>query len=119
MTRVILQAYRSLEERSWQRRRRRSPSAYRLNSIAPSKKPGAPRDSAAAPLTTRVRKIPSEVPLSRDDGVPKTCVVSLDTITTIPRRALTVRLTALSPIKLAAVDRAVRFALGLGEPAAR
>ena len=72
-----------------------------------------------APLTTRVRKIPSEVPLSRDDGVPKTCVVSLDTITTIPRRALTVRLTALSPIKLAAVDRAVRFALGLGETAAR
>src|SRR5437773_284640 len=105
MTRVILQAYRSLEERPWQRRRRRSPTAYRLNSVAP--------------LTTRVRKIPSEVPLSRDDGVPKTCVVSLDTITTIPRRALTVRLTALSPIKLAAVDRAVRFALGLGEPAAR
>src|SRR2546427_331919 len=48
-----------------------------------------------APLTTRVRKIPSEVPLSRDDGVPKTCVVSLDTITTIPRRAVTVRLPAL------------------------
>src|SRR2546428_13841879 len=72
-----------------------------------------------APLTTRVRKIPSEVPLRRDDGVPKTCVVSLDTITTIPRRTLTERLTALAPIKLAAIDRAVRFALGLGEPAAR
>jgi len=46
-------------------------------------------------------------------------VVSLDTITTIPRRALTHRLTALSPIKLAAIDRAVRFSLGLGEPATR
>jgi mRNA interferase MazF len=72
-----------------------------------------------APLTTRARKIPSEVPLGRDDGVPKTCVVNLDTITTIPRRTLTGRLTVLSPIKLAAVDRAVRFSLGLGEPGAR
>jgi len=72
-----------------------------------------------APLTTRVRQIPSEVPLGPGDGVPKTCVVNLDTITTIPRRTLTERLTALSPIKLAAIDRAVRFSLGLGEPATR
>jgi len=70
-----------------------------------------------APLTTRVRQIPSEVPLGPGDGVPKTCVVNLDTITTIPRRTLTERLTPLSPIKLAAIDRAVRFSLGLGEPA--
>ena len=70
-----------------------------------------------APLTTRVRQIPSEVPLGPGDGVPKTCVVNLDTITTIPRRTLTERLTVLSAIKLAAIDRAVRFSLGLGEPA--
>ena len=72
-----------------------------------------------APLTTRVRTIPSEVSLGPDDGVPKACVVNLDTITTIPRRALTARLAILSPLQVAAVDRAVRFALGLGEPAAR
>src|SRR5438128_876447 len=41
-----------------------------------------------APLTTRVRQIPSEVPLGPGDGVPKTCVVNLDTVTTIPRRTL-------------------------------
>ena len=70
-----------------------------------------------APLTTRVRQIPSEVPLGPGDGVPKTCVVNLDTITTIPRRTLTERLTVLSAIKLAAIDRAVRFSLALGEPA--
>jgi mRNA interferase MazF len=70
-----------------------------------------------APLTTRARHIPSEVPLGPTEGVPKECVVNLDTITTIPRRALTDRLTVLAPEKLAAVDRAVRFSLGLGEPA--
>ena len=70
-----------------------------------------------ARLTTRVRQIPSEVPLGPGDGVPKTCVVNLDTITTIPRRTLTERLTVLSPIKLAAIDRAIRFSRALGEPA--
>jgi mRNA-degrading endonuclease toxin of MazEF toxin-antitoxin module len=37
----------------------------------------------------------------------------LDTITTIPERILSARITALRPAKLRAVDRAVRFALGL------
>jgi mRNA-degrading endonuclease toxin of MazEF toxin-antitoxin module len=40
-------------------------------------------------------------------------VVNLDTITTIPKRALTGKVTALAPTKLAAVERALRFALGL------
>jgi mRNA interferase MazF len=66
-----------------------------------------------APLTTRVRQIPSEVPLGRADGLPKACVVNLDTITTVPKRCLTARLTTLAPLKLAAIDRALRFALGL------
>src|SRR2546427_8054049 len=72
-----------------------------------------------APLTTRVRKIPSEVPLGPDDGVPKMCVVNLDTITTIPRRTLTERLTASPPTKPPATDGAVRFSPGLGGPPRR
>src|SRR5260370_35774390 len=56
------------------------------------------------PLTTRVRQIPSEVPLGPGDAVPRTCAVNLDTITNIPRRPLTERVTALSPITLAAND---------------
>jgi mRNA-degrading endonuclease toxin of MazEF toxin-antitoxin module len=39
--------------------------------------------------------------------------VNLDTITTIPKQTLTRRLTALAPEKLAAVERALRFAVGL------
>ncbi|MCD6567782.1 MAG: type II toxin-antitoxin system PemK/MazF family toxin [Dehalococcoidia bacterium] len=66
-----------------------------------------------APVTTRIRHIPSEVPLSSSDGLPRDCVANLDTITTIPRDCLRSRLVALSPQKLREVETAVRFALGL------
>ena len=66
-----------------------------------------------APVTSRIRGIPSEVPLDRADGLPRNCAVNLDTITTIPRRILTTRIAALVPGKVAAVERALRFALGL------
>jgi mRNA interferase MazF len=69
-----------------------------------------------APITTRIRRIPTEVALGLEDGLPKTCVVNLDTVTTIPRRALTRRIAALVPAKLTAVEDALRFALALDEP---
>ncbi|PWU17086.1 MAG: hypothetical protein C5B48_16405 [Candidatus Rokuibacteriota bacterium] len=65
-----------------------------------------------APITTRVRGIPTEVPLGPAEGLPKVCVVNLDTITTIPRRALSGPIKPLLPEKLAAVERALLFALG-------
>ena len=67
-----------------------------------------------APITTRVRRIPTEVPLGPAEGLPKACVVNLDTLTTIPRRTLTQAIGPLSVEKLAAVERALIFALGLG-----
>lgn len=66
-----------------------------------------------APVTTRVRRIPTEVPLGPSEGLPKPCVVNLDTITTIPRRALAESIGPLPPERLAAVERALMFALGL------
>lgn len=66
-----------------------------------------------SPVTTRVRSIPTEVALGPDDGLPKACVVNLDTITTIPKAALVQPVGALAADKLGAVDRALRFALGL------
>lgn len=69
-----------------------------------------------APVTTRVRRIPTEVSLGPAAGLPKACVVNLDTITTIPRRTLTRAIGPLSPEKLAAVERALMFALGLAHP---
>ena len=66
-----------------------------------------------APVTTRIRNIPAEVPLGTSDGVPQECVINLDTITTVPKDCLRSRLTTLSPKKLKEVEAAIRFALGL------
>lgn len=66
-----------------------------------------------APVTTRIRHIPSEVLLNLEDGLPKLCVINLDTITTIAKASLRDRLTALSEEKLKAVEVALSFALGM------
>jgi len=66
-----------------------------------------------ARVTTRIRRIATEVELGRGDGLPKRCVANLDTITTIPKRTLSMQITTLTPGKVAAVDGALKFALGL------
>jgi len=66
-----------------------------------------------APVTTRIRHIPSEVPLGIDDGMPQDCVANLDTITTIPKDCFQSRLTILSTKKLKEVEAAIRFAIGM------
>lgn len=66
-----------------------------------------------APLTTRIRSIPSEVALGPEDNLPRACVANLDTITTIAKASLNERLTSLSTEKLKAVEGAIHFALGL------
>ena len=66
-----------------------------------------------APVTTRIRRIASEVPLGPEDGLPRPCVANLDSITTIPKRSLRDRLTLLSPEKRREVEAALHFALGL------
>ncbi len=66
-----------------------------------------------APITTRIRQIPSEVPLGIEDGMPKRCVANLDTITAIPKRTLTEQIATLTREKLSAVEAALTFALGL------
>jgi mRNA interferase MazF len=65
-----------------------------------------------APITSRIRNIATEVALGREDGLPRACVANLDTLTTVPKTVLTRRLTELSSERIAAVDRALRFALG-------
>jgi mRNA interferase MazF len=66
-----------------------------------------------APVTTRIRGIPVEVPLGRGEGLPKRCVANLDTITTIPKRSLVARVSLLPAAKVAALDDALKFALGI------
>jgi mRNA interferase MazF len=66
-----------------------------------------------AEITTVIRKIPVEVELSKEDGMPKKCVVNLDTIMTIPKNLLRECLTTLSPEKITKADEAIKFALDL------
>lgn len=66
-----------------------------------------------APLTRTVHGIPVEVPLGPEDGLPKSCVVNLDDLFTIPKKRLERVLTTLLPEKMALVDQAVKFALAL------
>jgi mRNA interferase MazF len=65
------------------------------------------------PVTTRIRDIPVEVRLGREEGLPRRCVANADAITTIPKDALTELAGILGPDKVAALDAAIRFALDL------
>ena len=64
-------------------------------------------------VTSTIRGIPTEVPLSPEDGMPKECVVNLDNILTIPKASLKERITILSADKMASVAGAAKFALDL------
>ncbi|MFA5055290.1 MAG: type II toxin-antitoxin system PemK/MazF family toxin [Dehalococcoidia bacterium] len=66
-----------------------------------------------APVTTRIRNIPSEVSLGKAEGMPQACVANLDTITTIPKDCLRSRITTLSAKKLKEIDAAIQFAMGM------
>ena len=67
-----------------------------------------------APLTTRIRNIPSEVALSREEGPPRECAVNCDHLQTVPRGRLGAPVSSLSTQEMEQVTQAVRFALDLG-----
>lgn len=67
-----------------------------------------------APITTTVRGIPSEVFLSRGDGMPRDCAVNCDHLQTVAKGKLGGVVATLSPEKLNEVADAVGFALALG-----
>ena len=69
----------------------------------------------ASPITTRIRDLPTEVRLGLEDGLPRESAVNLDVLITIPKRTLQERIAVLSSEKVLAVDRAVKFALGLDD----
>ncbi len=67
-----------------------------------------------APITTRARDIPTEVRLGPEDGLPKPCVVDLDSLQTMSKATLRDRIAPLSRQKMNEVEAAIRFALSLG-----
>ena len=66
-----------------------------------------------APITSRIRDIPSEVLLTKSEGMKKDCAVNLDHIQTVTKATIGSRITTLSTQKLKNVRRAILFALGL------
>ena len=66
-----------------------------------------------APVTTRVRRLPIEVLLGPDDGLPETSAANLDSMLTVPKSRLQSYIASLSADKIRQVDTAIHFALGL------
>jgi len=65
-----------------------------------------------APATRTLRDIPTEVLLTRADGMPEDCAVSLDNIRVVPRAALRRRITSLRSERLDEICEALTYALG-------
>lgn len=72
---------------------------------------GALRRPLVAPLTTRIRDLPTEVPLDVEDGLPRPCVVSLDNVQPLSASLLVARITRLRPGRMTAVCRALAVAV--------
>ena len=66
-----------------------------------------------AVITRSIRVIPVEVVIGLEDGMPSRCVINLDNILTIPKASLNDRITSLSSSKMAAIAKAIVFALEL------
>jgi mRNA interferase MazF len=66
-----------------------------------------------APVTTTIRDIPSEIVLTEDDGVPRTCAVNFDNLQTVPKLNIGDRIARLSAVKMRAASHALSFALDL------
>ena len=72
------------------------------------------RTAVTGAIVTRVvRGLPTEIALGAGDGMPRACVVNADVILTVEKSLLSRRICALHPAKLAAVGRAIKFALAL------
>lgn len=65
-----------------------------------------------APVTTRVRDIPTEVALSAADGLPRACAANFDNVFALRRDRLRERLAVLPADRWSEVCQAYRFAVG-------
>lgn len=64
-----------------------------------------------APITTTIRDIPTEVVLTREDGMPTTCAVNLDHLQTVSKSRIGPLITSLPRDRLKEIESGVCFAL--------
>jgi mRNA interferase MazF len=68
-----------------------------------------------APVTTTIRDIPSEVLLTKADGLPRECVVNCDHLQTVSKGKIGLLIATLSTSRMEEVAKAISFALALME----
>jgi mRNA interferase MazF len=68
----------------------------------------------AAPITTPIRGVPSEVVLDDEDGMKIPCAVNLHNIVTVSQRRLGKRVAQLRHAKMGEICSALRFSRGCG-----
>jgi mRNA interferase MazF len=68
-----------------------------------------------APITSTIRNIPTEVILTKDDGLPGTCSANFDNVQTVPKKNIGGRIARLSGRKMREAAAAVSFALGFDD----
>jgi mRNA interferase MazF len=68
-----------------------------------------------APITSKIRSIPTELLLTQQDGVPHICAANFDNLQTVPKSNIGNRITRLTSRRMKEVAAAVSFALGLDE----
>jgi mRNA interferase MazF len=66
-----------------------------------------------APITSTIRDIPSEVLLTRGDGMPRECAVNLDHVQTVSRGKIGALIARLGQAKMREIALSIRFALDL------
>jgi mRNA interferase MazF len=65
-----------------------------------------------APITSTIRNIPTEVLLTKEDGMPRECAVNLDHIQTVSKGKIGPLITTLSLTKMSELRSSLLFALG-------
>jgi len=65
-----------------------------------------------APATSHIRGTASEVEVGTRHGMPRTCVFSLDNLSTVPKSNLVDHITTLHPAQVARICLSLRFAMG-------
>ena len=68
-----------------------------------------------AAVTSTARGAPSEVKLGPDEGLPRPCAVNLHDVFTLPRQDVGPYIASLPDEVMGRLDRALVFALGVGE----
>ena len=68
-----------------------------------------------APITSTIRSIPTEVVLTKDDGLPNTCAANFDNLQTVPKSNIGDRIARLTARKMKEAGAAASFALGLND----